>query len=208
MEQGSFAKDRIVLNFFSLGGAARGNIPISGPDSEKAVTIFVHTLLHQFISSTTISREKRISTASGFLCYLLDSLDSTELLDRFGNISLNDPSAVLREALDIPDGILWDALGKSLEGENDLQIVVNVPYIMRGRESGFITAVSTFVGNLSKRTSGLKVLLTIGPSDDSGMTFGELLCIKVQYDKERRGLIAPFLDIKVSNIANSNCRVP
>jgi hypothetical protein len=137
----------------------------------------------------------------------LDSLDSPELLDRFGNISLDDPSAVLREALDIPDEILWDALGKTLEGEKDLQIVVNVPDNMGGRESGFIAAVSTFVGNLSKRTSGLKALLTIGPSDDSGTTLGELPCIKVHYDKERRGLIALCLDINVSNIANK-CRVP
>jgi hypothetical protein len=208
MEQGSFGKDGIVLNFFSLSGAARGNIPIGGRDSEKAVTIFVHTLLHQLISSPTISRKKRISTASGFLSYLLDSLDSPELLDRFGNISLDDPSAVLREALDIPDKILWKALGKSLEGEKGLQIVVNVPANMRGRDSGFIAAVSTFVEDLGKRTEGLKVLLTIGPSDDSGMAFGELPCIKVHYDKERRGLIGPFFDIKVSNIANSNCRVP
>jgi hypothetical protein len=78
---------------------------------------------------------------------------------------------------------------------------------MGGQGNDFIVAVSTFIGRLSERVPGLKALLTTGPVDDSGMTLGELPGIKIQYDKERKGLIALPLDAPVSNVAN-NCRVP
>jgi hypothetical protein len=116
---------------------------------------------------------------------------------------VGDPLVAVREILDIPDKTLWDALGKVLEAEKELGIVVNV----RGCESDFITAVSTFIGNVSKRTSGLKALLTSGPADDFRMPIGELSCIDIQYDKERKGLIVPFLDTQVSDVANKR-RVP
>jgi hypothetical protein len=207
MEEGRFEDGRIVLNFFSPDGATRGNAPIGRRDSRATVTIFVHTLLHQLIS-TTISGKPRISASSDFLCHLLDSIDDpSSLLARFGNLNLGDPSAVLRGFLDVPDGTLWGALGESLEGKKDLRIVVNVLDNMRGRESDFIAAVSAFIGNLSKRTSGLKALLTIGLVDDSRVTFGELPCIKIRYDKERKGLIALLHNAKVSNLANQ-CRMP
>jgi hypothetical protein len=207
MEEGCFENDRIVLSFFSPDGATRGNMPIGRRDSRAIVTIFVHTLLHQLISSTTVSGMTCISAASDFLSHLLDSIDDPGLLARFGNISLDDTSAVLREFLNIPDGTLWDALGNVLAGGKNLRIVVNVSDNMRGQESNFITAVSEFIGDLRKRTSGLKALLTIGQEDDSRMTLGKLPFIDIHYDKERKGLIVLFLDAPVSNVANK-CRVP
>jgi hypothetical protein len=149
----------------------------------------------------------RISAASDFFSHLLNSNDGPGLLARFENISLDDPSAVLREVLNIPNRTLCDALGNVLAGEKDLRIVVKLFDNMGGQERGFITAVSEFIGDLRKRTSGLKALLTIGPAGYSGMTLGELPFIKISYDEERKGWIVLFLDALVSNVANK-CRVP
>ena len=85
--------------------------------------------------------------------------------------------------------VLFKALERFLETQEDLGIVVNVSDNVRGRGSDFLMAVSTFVGYLSE-TPGIKVLLTCGPVDDSGKTLGGLDCIKIQYDKERKGLIS------------------
>jgi hypothetical protein len=71
----------------------------------------------------------------------------------------------------------------------DLRIVINVLENMRGRGSDFITAVTPLIEHLSKRTTGLKVLITSGPADYSRMTLGGLPCIRILYDKERKGLI-------------------
>jgi hypothetical protein len=93
--------------------------------------------------------------------------------------------------LDIPVTTLCDALGKVSEGENDLRIVVNVLDDMRGQGVIIvITAVSRFIGRLSNRTPGLKALLTSGPVADSGMALAGVHSIKIQYEKERKGLIA------------------
>jgi hypothetical protein len=208
MEEGWFGKDRIVLNFFSPDGALKGNKGRSrrqGP--ETTVTIFAHTLLHQFISSTTISKEARISAVSHFLRFLLGSIENLELLDLFEGIGGDDTLAVIREVFDIPDRTLCDALGKILEGEKDLGIVVHVSDNMREQESDFITAVSTFIGRLSERTPGIKVLLACRPVDDSGMSLRPPHCISIQYDKERKGSFSLFLNAMVSNAANK-CRVP
>jgi hypothetical protein len=134
MEEGCFGTDRIVLNFLSPGGATMGNKPIRSKRDSEA-TIFVHTLLHQFISSAAVSGESRISTASDFLYRLLDSIDNHELLAHFGGISGDDPSAVVKKVLDIAKRALFDALGNVLEGENDLRIVVNGLDKMRERGS-------------------------------------------------------------------------
>jgi hypothetical protein len=101
---------------------------------------------------------------------------------------------VIEEVLDIPDMILFEALEGVLETQGDLGIVVNVSDNVRGRGSGFLTDVATFVGRLSE-TPGIKVLLTCGPVEDSGKTLGGLDCIKIQYDKERKGLIHNFLTL-------------
>jgi hypothetical protein len=91
-----------------------------------------------------------------------------------------------------------------LEREKDLRIVVNV---LDRMEDGFLTTISTFVGDLSKRTPGIKVLLTCGSVGDPGNTLVGLCCINIQYDKERKGLISRFPNSRVSNVANK-CRVP
>jgi hypothetical protein len=171
---------------------------------ETMVTTFVHTLLHQFISSTGLGKT-RASAGFDFLCYLLDSIGNPELLSRFQNISRGDPLVIMREVLDIPDTTLCDALGILLERENGLGIVVNAVDNMRGRGSDFIAAVSTFIGRLGRKTSGLKALFTSGP-DGPRDTCEGMPCINIQYDKERRGLIAPFLNTDVSNVADE-CRV-
>jgi hypothetical protein len=54
MEEGCFEGDRIVLNFYSPGGATRGNMPIGRRESKATVSIFVHTpapahLLYNYI---------------------------------------------------------------------------------------------------------------------------------------------------------------
>jgi hypothetical protein len=113
--------------------------------------------------------------------------------------------AVIREALDMPDRALCDALGKVLEGEKHLEIVVNALDNTRGRDSDFIAAVSLLIVRLNKRTSRAKALFTSGPADDS--TLEGLPCIKIQYDKERKGSIVLSLNIEVSYVANM-CRVP
>jgi hypothetical protein len=192
MEKGCFENDRIVLNFSSPDGATRGNGPIRRSETKETVTIFAHTLLHQLISSTTKEGKTRIPAAYDFLCHLLDSIDDLRLLARFRNIGQGDPLAVIREVLDAPDTTLCDALGKVLEGEKDLRIVVNVSDNMRGREGNYIAAVSTFIGRLSEKNPGLKALLTGVPADDSRMTLGGAPCIRIQYDKERKGLIALY----------------
>jgi hypothetical protein len=187
MEEGRFGKDRILLNFFSPDGATRGDRRRRRRlDSEPTVTIFAHTLLHQLISSTTASGEARISIASDFLNHLLDTIDSPELLTRFKNISGADPLVVIQKLLDIPGRKHCDALINVLKGKKDLGIVVMLDSVREGK-SDFITAVATLVGRLSKETTGLKALLTNGPVDDSRMTLGGRFCIKIQYDKERRG---------------------
>jgi hypothetical protein len=137
----------------------------------------------------------------------LKSIGDPELLTRFENISGGDPLVIISEALDNPDAKLCDALVKVLEGENDLGIVINILDNMRGRMDGFIAAVATFIGRLSERTPGLKAFLTIGSTDNSGATLEGMPCIKVQYDKERRGLNALYIDTTMSNVANK-CRVP
>jgi hypothetical protein len=195
MEGGRFGKDRIVLNFFSPDGATRGNRPITKRDSETTVTILVHTLLYQYISSEAVSKSP-ISTASDFLYHLLGSIDSPRLLDYFGRISSGDTLAVISRILQFSDGALCDALGKVLEGEKDLEIVANVLDNTRGRESDFITAVSPLIRRLNKRTSRAKALFTIGPADYSALE--GLPCIKIQHDKERKGSIVPSLNIEVS----------
>jgi hypothetical protein len=184
MEKGSFGKGRIVLNLFSPG---RAQYP--GPTA----TIFAHTLLHQLITSTSVSGRARVSTASDFLSHLLGSIENLELVDRFEEIGEDDTLTVIEELLDFPDKILFKALEGFLETQEDLGIVVNVSDNVRGRESDFLTAVSTFVGHLSE-TPGIKVLLTCGPMDDSGKTLGGLDCIKIQYDKERKGFVSQFLN--------------
>jgi hypothetical protein len=95
MEEGRFGKNLILLSFFSPDGATRGNRPITRRDSETTGTIFVHTLLSQLISSESVSGKNRISTACEFLTYLLDSIDSPELLVRFKNISGSDTLAII-----------------------------------------------------------------------------------------------------------------
>jgi hypothetical protein len=204
MEGGRFGKDRIVLSFFSPDGATRGSRLIDKQDSETTVAILVHTLLYQYISSEVISKIP-ISTASDFLCHLLDSIDGPRLLDYFKTISPGHTLAVIRRILHFPDEALCDALGKVLEGERDLEIVANVLDNTRGRESDFVTAVSPLIGRLNTRTSRAKALFTSGPADDS--TLEGLPCIKIQYDKERKGSIVLSLNIEVSSVANM-CRVP
>jgi hypothetical protein len=192
MEEGLFGKDQIVLKFFSPDDATRGNGPIRSPrDSESTITIFVHTLLYQLISATVPG--KRVSTATDFLCHLLNSIGHLELLARFKAISTGDPLDVIRKVLVIPDRTLCEALGKILERRNDLGIVVNMLGNMSGRGRDFFTAVSTLIRGLSERNSGLKALLTSGPLDDTRMALGGLSFIAIQYDKERKGLIAQFL---------------
>jgi hypothetical protein len=171
MEEGRFGKDRIILYFFSPDGATRGGKPISERCPEATVTIFVHTLLYQLISSTP-SGKTRIPTASGFLRHLLDSIDSLGLLDRFKDIGVGDPLAITRRVLDIPVTTIWDALGKALETEKDLGIVINVLDNMAEWGDDFLTAISTFIRSLSERTPRIKALLTSGPVDGSGMTLG------------------------------------
>jgi hypothetical protein len=196
MEEGRFGKDRIVLNFFSPDGATiGGNRPRrrkqhSGPTA----TIFTHTLLHQIITSASVSGRTGASTASDFLSHLLGSIENLELLDRFEGFSGGDTLTVIEEVLDVPDMILFEALEGVLETQEALGIVVNVSDNVRGRGSGFLTDVATFVGRLSE-TPGIKVLLTCGPVEDSGKTLGGLDCIKIQYDKERKGLIHNFLTL-------------
>jgi hypothetical protein len=205
MEGGKFGKDRIVLSFFSPDGAtSRGKMPITRLDSETTVTILVHTLLHQFISSKAVSNSW-VSTASDFLFHLLDSIDGLRLLDYFKKVSSGDTLAVISTILHFPDGALCDALGKVFEGEKDLEIVVNVLDTTRGRESDFITAVSPLIGRLNKRTSRAKALFTSGRAEDSTVEW--LPCIKIQHDKERKGSIVISLNIEVSDVANV-CRVP
>jgi hypothetical protein len=205
--EGHFGKDRIVLNFFSPDKATRGIMPIRR-DSKATVTIFVHTLLHQLISSTNMAR---MSAAYDFLCNLLDSIDDLGLLARFGGIDVGDSLAVITGVLglDTPDTTLCEALGKALKGEKNLGMVVNVLDNMRGEENCFVTAVSTLVGRLSKKTSGFKALITSGPDEDSNMAFRKLPRIHVQYDKERKCLIALFPNVKAGNLANKlECSVP
>jgi hypothetical protein len=205
MEGGQFGKDRIVLSFFSPDGAtSRGKMPITRLDSETTVTILVHTLLHQFISSKAVSNS-RVSTTSDFLFHLLDSIDGPRLLDYFKKISSGDTLAVISRILHFPGGALCDALGKVLEGEKHLEIVVNALDNTRGRESDFITAVSPLIWRLNTRTSRAKALFTSGPADDS--TLEGVPCIKIQHDKERKGSIVLSLNIEVSYVANM-CRVP
>jgi hypothetical protein len=206
MEEGLFGKARTVLNFFSPDGAVRGNNRRRRKrNSGPAVTIFAHTLLHQLIS-VKLSEGTRITTASDFLCHLLDSIENHELLDRFENIS-GDLSAIILEAHGIPDTVLFDALGKVLGEEEDLRIVVNVSNNMSGRGSDFFTTISTFIGGLSERALGFKALLTGGPAGDSRMALGGISCITIQYDRERKGLISQFLKTDVRTVANK-CRVP
>jgi hypothetical protein len=140
--------------------------------------------------------ESRVSTASDFLCYLLDSIRDPELLTRFKNINWGDPLAVMREVLDTTDETLCDALERVLEEENNLGIVANLLGNVRGRGGDFVTTISSFIGRLSEKTTGLKALLTCGPADDSTVTLGELPCIKIQYDKERKGVIILFHNTK------------
>jgi hypothetical protein len=189
VEEGHFGKDRIPLNFFSPDWATRGNKPSKiRRDRKVAATIFVHTLLHQFITAA-VSEKSRISAASGFLYHLLDSLDDTELLPRFKLTIWENPLAVIRKLLDMPDKVLYDGLERVLEGEEALAIVVNVSDIMGGRESDFITSLCALIRRLSERTPGLKVLLT----SPSAMPLGGPPYMEIQYDKERRGLITPLL---------------
>jgi hypothetical protein len=192
MEEGCFGKDRIILNFFSPDGATRGGKPLGRRDSEKTVTIFVHTLLHQLISSEAVSGKSPISTASDFFCHLLDTVDALELLDRFQDIITGDPLAIVREVLETTDMALSNALVKILESEGCLGIVVNMLDKMRGQED-FLTAVFTFFGSLSKRSPAIKVLLTCGLVDNPRTTLGGLHCINIRYDQERKGLISKFL---------------
>jgi hypothetical protein len=137
----------------------------------------------------------------------LDSIDNHELLAHFEGISGDDPSAVVKKVLDLAKRALFDALGNVLEGEKDLRIVVNGLDKMRERGSDFIADVSTFIGHLGKKASGFKALLTGGLAEDSRTTLGGLPCLKIQYDKERKGLVALFLNGKARNVANK-CRVP
>jgi hypothetical protein len=204
MEEGGFGKDRVLLNFFSP--ATRENRRIRRKRGPGALTIFVHTLLHQLLSSTAVSGETRKSIACDFLVSLLDSIDNPELLNCFKTLSGADPLAVIKKFLDTPGRMLCDALGAVLEGEKDLGIVVMLDNV-REEESDFITPVATLIGRLIKETTGLKALLTNGPADSPRMALGELPCIKIQYDKERRGLIALFLNSEMRNVANK-CRVP
>jgi hypothetical protein len=208
MEGGCFGENRIVLNFFSPDGATRRDRGKKRKlDSEPTATIFVHTLLHQLISSAAASGKNWKFTASGFLGHLFRSIGSPDLLARFEKIRWEDSSAVIGEVLDIPDSILCEALGKVLEKEKEMGIVVNVLDSMRGQGRDFLTAVSTFVERLRERSPGIKVLLTCGSVQDSGKALGGLRCIKVEYDKERKGLISQFPTIRASNVANK-CRVP
>jgi hypothetical protein len=207
MEEGQFGENRIVLSFFfSPDGAARGNRRRRRRDSDPTVTTFVHTLLHQFISAN-VSGKIRGSPATDFLCHLLDSIENLELLERFESIDRDDTLAIIRKVLDIPDRILLQALSKVLEMEKDLGIVVNVSDNMGGQEGEFLTAISTFVRRLSKRALGIRVLLACGLVDDPGMALGGMHCIKIQYDKERKGMISQFPNIRVRNVADK-CRVP
>jgi hypothetical protein len=136
----------------------------------------------------------------------LDSTDSPELLTRFKNISGANPLAVIKRLLEIPGSALCEALGNILVGKKDLGVVVMLDNV-RERESDFITAVVKLIERLSKETTGLKALLTNGPVDNARISLGGRPCIKIQYDKERRGLIALFLNSEVRNIANKS-RVP
>jgi hypothetical protein len=149
-----------------------------------------------------------MSAASDFLCHLLDSIDNPkQLLGHFKGIIKDDPLIIIRKILDISDRILCDALGKVLEGERDLAIVVHELDDMGRWGDDFLTAVSTFIGNLSERSPGLKALLTIGPLGGSGVTLDGLPGLKIHYDSERKGLIALPINARVSNVANK-CRMP
>src|SRR6266849_3212088 len=112
MEKGRFGKDRIVLNFFSPDEATGGNRHRRRKQNSGPAVMFVHTLLHQLISSESISGKTRGSVAPDFLYHLVDSIEDQELLDRFGNISRGDALALIGEAFDSPDKILFEALGK------------------------------------------------------------------------------------------------
>jgi hypothetical protein len=204
MEEGRFGRDRIVLSFFSPKGATREGRPIGGRGSEE--TVFVHTLLHQLISSESESGKPQMSTASDFLRYLLGTIDNFELMARFENVSRGAPLAVIREALKITDRRLFGALGKVLEREEGVGIIVNVLEHMSGGGGNLLTAVSAFIGSLSEETRGIKVLLTCGPMVDAGKALGGLHCIKIQYDTERKGLIT-ISCTEVRNVANE-CRMP
>jgi hypothetical protein len=206
MEEGRFGKNRIILNFFSSDGATRGGNPLGRQDSEKTVTIFVHTLLHQLISSEAVSGNTQISTASNFFCHLLDTIDTPELFDRFQNIITDDPLAIVKEVLETTDMELCNALVKILERKGCLGIIVNMLGNMVGQED-FLTAVATFVECLSKRSPAIKVLLTCGLVDGTRKTLGGLQCINIQYDKERKGFDFKIPNLWVSNVANK-CRVP
>jgi hypothetical protein len=153
---------------------------------KSIVSLFVHTLLYQIVSCSPM--DKKISIVRNFLHSHADSIfekDSNQLFDNF-------PEMWLKRILDAPtDDELWTALKAVLakELERELFLVVDGLDKVQYEKREFINGVRVFVEHLQQRTAKVKILLTSRPQDEIKEILDGLPCI--EYDKERKGLIAP-----------------
>ena len=171
------------------------------PTRVSIAVIFVSTIVSQLVCRWPQLKEQ---VANIFLHTLLNTLLSEENL-KWSDFKRGDSvEATVKKILQAPSEGYWSALRAvmGLEHRQELYLVID-GLDKAGQE--FIRGVHFFIESLQGCPSTIRVLLTSRPQADIKEILGGLPCI--EYDKERKGLIALFLICLISMLAK-NCRVP
>jgi hypothetical protein len=171
------------------------------------VTVFIHTLLHQFVSSSV----NKMSIVRSFLRTLLKAIFRKEQGPRpkQSDFSREDSSDTrLKKILNASTDTLWDALNVVLDNEQkpELSIVIDGLDKLKNRKAEFIREVRAFIVHLQERSPKVKALLTSQPQAEIKEVLDGLPYI--EYDKERKGLVPPYvLTLIKLTIVNAKCLV-
>lgn len=152
----------------------------------SALTVFVHSLLSQFIGGSP--EEERMSIAKAFLHGLLEAklrASSSQRLYFDTRVAWEEET---KKILHAQPNELWAGLEGALTSDTKrkFSIVVDGLDNLEHRENGFVEDLSVFLSQLQERNVSVKALLT--SRHDGIEKWPERLRI-IEYDKERQGLM-------------------
>jgi len=175
----------------------------SSVSQEKpALTIFVHSLLSQFMGSSP--EEERMSIAKAFLRGLLETklrASDSQRLYFDTRVAWEEET---KKILHARSNELWAGLKGALTSntKRKFSIVVDGLSDLEHQEKGFVLELFVFLSQLQERNVSVKALLTSRQHDGVEM---EGLRI-IEYDKERQGLIRyHMLKIDKTNNYSMSC---
>ena len=175
-----------VLYFFC--STAPANLPVA--------ISFVSTVVRQL---ARFSPQLRRKIAATFLCTLFETILQREPLSdpeesRFSADVDDSAEVVVKKILKASSSdAYWSALRAvmDIERERGLSLIIDGLEKAEHQKYEFIREIHRFIEHLRERPSTTRVLLTSQPLAEIKGILGQLPCI--EYDRERKGLIASFL---------------